>query len=112
MTILNTEFVSSIGAWLLLLISGVFIAIGIVVVLLSIEVEEENKVIAGGFVVLIIGLIFFTSTILQFSLKDYTKYTVIFDEENPISAQEFLEKYEVLEVEGKIYTIREREAQE
>lgn len=109
MTILNTEFISSIGAWLLLIISGVFIAIGIIVVLLSIEVEEENKVVAEGFIVILIGLIFFAYTIFQLSLKDYTEYTIIFDEENPISAQEFLEKYEVLEVNGKIYTIREKD---
>lgn len=59
--------------------------------------------IVGGF----IGLIPAVVTGIKTDTIDYIEYKVIVDDS--VSMNEFLDKYEILDQEGKIYTVKERE---
>lgn len=109
MIILNSEIVNTSADCLIA--CGIITAVlGLILLLFGID-EDENRCTIIGFIGVLTGIFLLVSAVFDVGLTSYTSYTITFDEENPISAQEFLEKYEVLEVEGKIYTIREREAQ-
>lgn len=51
--------------------------------------------------------LFFIILTPKFIVPNGTKYQVLIDEE--VNLVEFNEKYEILDVEGKIYTIKERD---
>ena len=66
-----------------------------------------------GLVLIIIGFFGASHTIdarERASVLDYNTYKVTFDE--TISAQEFLDKYEVISREGEIFTIKEIKLEE
>ena len=62
-------------------------------------------VVTGG-----LGISHSSDAIERTSYLDYTKYKVIINE--TITAQELLDKYEILSREGEIFTIREIEVDE
>ena len=88
------------------LILGAFVLFG----LLAAIVVDDIKCITGFGIV---GLIF--AMLLGFACGDSAgepieyenQYKVIISDE--VSMNEFIEKYEIIEQEGKIYTVRERE---
>ena len=59
-----------------------------------------------GFIMFIIGVIFAATDILP-PKETYTKYDVIVDDS--VSLVDFYEKYEVIDINGKIYTVKEKE---
>ncbi len=58
-------------------------------------------ILLGGFLGLVAGVSFVTPT------KYETHYKVTIDDS--VSMNEFLDKYEILDQEGKIYTVKERD---
>lgn len=107
MTILNTEIVSNYD--LIRFLAVLCIVVGLCsVVFLAVGINEDKP---KYYFLCLLTILLGISIIYQiFHIEEeYTRYAIIFNDENPITAQEFLEKYEVLKVNGKIYTIRERE---
>ena len=90
--------------WLLSLI--IFIVIVMIGLIISIHESEEIFLIFGIVIGVVGGLL-----ALGFSATptkvDYIEYKVIVSES--VSLSEFTEKYSIINQEGKIYTIKERE---
>lgn len=107
MTILNTETISGSGGSALVVVL-VLLILSMLCVVISGYAKDDSTSVLGGMIVIFVCFIIMIALILDHKLEYYTEYTVIFDDENPITAQQFLEQYEVLEVDGKIYTIRNR----
>lgn len=83
-----------------------FLVAGVLIASLS---QDKTNIVVG----IILGIIFgfLSGTLLGDSLKIPTAYesqykVAISDE---VSMNDFLEKYEIIDQEGKIYTIRERQ---
>ena len=96
----------------LLAVAVIIIAGGISSCLMIFE-EHSYPPVLIGLVVIIIGIFgvnHTTNAMERTSVLDYNTYKVTLDE--TISAQEFLDKYEVLSREGEIFTIREIEIEE
>ena len=97
---------------LLLAVAVVIVAGGIMSCLTTIEIHSCTPALVG-LVLIIVGLFgvgHTTNAMERTSVLDYNTYKVTLDE--TISAQEFLDKYEVLSREGEIFTIREIEIEE
>lgn len=91
--------------WLMAILGGGFI--GLVVGFMGAAMEDS----IGFGVFLSIVIFIFTGTIIGFGNARPTRYVptykvVISDE---VSMNDFMEKYEILEQDGKIYTVKERE---
>lgn len=101
----NYEYLTNFGSILLMNILCVwFLAAAIV----SLFILLKNKCNSWKeFVILVIGGAL--SIICGCLIPEYkyeTRYQVTVD--NSVSMNEFQDKYEIIEVEGKIYTVRER----
>jgi hypothetical protein len=70
--------------------------------------ENDLTFVSVGVIGVVIGLILFVLA-LSSSTTDinYIEYKVTIDDS--VSMNEFLDKYEILDQEGKIYTVKERE---
>lgn len=96
----------------LLAVSVIIIAGGIASCLMAFEERSYTPALIGLAVIIIgiFGANHTTNAMERTSVLDYNTYKVTLDE--TISAQEFLDKYEVLSREGEIFTIREIEIEE
>ena len=85
---------------------GIFIIIGII---LSIT---EGPILEGWIMVISAGIIlgvtfgFIWGLMLETPTKYETHYQVVIDDS--VSMNDFLAKYEIIDIEGKIFTVRER----
>lgn len=101
--ILNSIEMTTLPAW-----ANIIIILSILICLLFLligEGDNEAQCILVILSILAIFIIILISPII--SIPDGTKYQVLIDEE--VNLVEFNEKYEILGVEGKIYTIKERD---
>ena len=91
--------------WLMAILGGGFI--GLVVGFMGAAMEDS----IGFGIFLCIVIFIFTGTIIGFGDARPTRYVptykVIISDE--VSMNDFMEKYEILEQDGKIYTVKERE---
>ena len=97
-------------------IIGIFLCVGLLAGVIGAIVEAQSfgfsditfPIVLIGFLLgLAIGLTGFALTLHESDTADYTEYKVIIDDS--VSMNEFLDKYEILDQEGKIYTVKERE---
>ena len=97
---------------LLLAVAVVIVAGGIMSCLMTTEIHSCTPVLIGLVLIFIgfIGVKHTTNAMERTSVLDYNTYKVTIDE--TISAQELLNKYEILSREGEIYTIKEIEEDE
>ena len=98
-TIYNTILPDWVGA-----IAIFFI---IIFAIIAINVSYDNILLTIFTILTIIFGIFGILSFIKSNDIDYIKYKVIIDDS--VSMNEFLDKYEILDQEGKIYTIKERE---
>ena len=91
-------------------IFGIFVLIGIITSVCS---DDWPNLLCGIIIGVITGL-FFGAMVgdkaLHTPVAYETQYKVTVSDEVPMN--EFLEKYEIIDQEGKIYTIRERNKEE
>lgn len=99
--------------WLILIFAGIGLIVGIIITI--------NKCMDYGFfdisdivpIILCVGLGVYFGLIGTIPLEyetdtiDHIEYKVTIDDS--VSMNEFLDKYEILDQEGKIYTVKERE---
>jgi hypothetical protein len=89
---------------------GVILAVGIVIGILKSVAEEDWVYMIGvPLICLVIGLLFGTllGRATELPINYETQYKVTISDE--VSMNEFLDKYEIIDQEGKIYTVRETE---
>lgn len=97
---LNTEVFG------IVLLVGLFMSIIIGAIIVYTDGGLDGAVlgfVTGLFTTLLFGLLF---AIIFVEQESYTTYKVLISEQ--VSYTEFIEKYEILDVDGLIYTIRER----
>lgn len=109
-TVLSKETITK--NWLNTEIFGIVFIIGlfISVIISTIIVYTDGGLdgaalgfVTGLFATLLFGLLF---AVIFAKQESYTAYKVLISEQ--VSYTEFIEKYEILDVDGLIYTIRER----
>lgn len=95
---------------LLLVAAVIIIAGGIMSCLTAFERHSCTPALVGLVLIIIgfFGISHTTDAMKRTSILEYNTYKVTFDE--TISAREFLDKYEVISKEGKIFIIREIES--
>lgn len=108
-TILNTiEVMASTWgfsiAGLIVAILTLFILIGAIFSIVKDEGPEATLLCAVAVVGIFVSLMCFGTANEYF---DYYKYQVVIDDS--VSLTEFMEKYEILDQEGLIYTVKEKE---
>jgi len=94
---------------------GLFIGVFGITLLIGVltglsEGDIETGIVAGAIVGLIAALIlspFLTAAFGQKEVGTETHYKVTIDDS--VSMNEFLDKYEIIDQEGKIYTVKEKE---
>ena len=114
--ILNvTEHAIMERAWSWSMCLGLFIGLfGLCVLIGLIQGFRDNDIDAGikaglitGLIVALLGSPLFTALFSKEEVGKETHYKVTIDDS--VSMNEFLDKYEILDQEGKIYTVKERE---
>lgn len=101
--ILNSVEMTTLPTWaIIIIILSIFIC-------LSFLFFGEGDNAVQGFLVILSVLAIFIIILISpvISIPNGTKYQVLIDEE--VNLVEFNEKYEILDIEGKIYTIKERD---
>lgn len=109
----ETIYETTFPWWLILVFAGVGLIIGIIVAIVSYinynMFDPAN--FATIFMITILGAWFgFLATILleyETDTIEHIEYKVTIDDS--VSINEFLDKYEIIDQEGKIYTVKERE---
>ena len=90
---------------------GIIALAGLVICIIPLAISlAEGKVVSSIIVgILMIGAIIVMALGLSHNKDDinYIKYKVTIDDS--VSMNEFMDKYEILDQEGKIYTVKERE---
>lgn len=90
--------------WVAALVAFIIMAIIIMILAMTTDMGWQVGLIMGSFFGIILGIILGCAT--QVPSKYETHYEVLLSDE--ITLTEFLEEYEIVGQEGKIYTIRER----
>lgn len=107
-----TEFAFNWNVFLITfsVILGMFVLIGIFISLVSYDWSNLiGGIVAGAAIGMLIGA-WFGDAVLRIPVTYKTQYKVTISDE--VSMNEFLEKYEIIDQEGKILTIRERSVEE
>lgn len=102
-----TKWTFNMNVFLVLSIIVTVIAIAVFVHLLATEGFYSINLL-GCMAIIGLGLIlgFLFGTIFSTPTKYETQYKVTISDEVPLT--DFLDKYEIIETEGKIYTVREK----
>jgi hypothetical protein len=105
--ILNEVVVSNHPvAGVIILICGILISLVSLVALVMAIKEESSPAIVGFVATCVLGGLFIGFGIDELNQQPETHYQVTIDYSVPMN--EFYKKYEIIEVEGKIYTIKEK----
>lgn len=107
-----TEFAFNWNVFLITfsVILGMFVLIGIFISLVSYDWSNLiGGIVAGAAIGMLIGA-WFGDAVLRIPVTYKTQYKVTISDE--VSMDEFLEKYEIIDQEGKILTVRERSVEE
>ena len=107
-----TEFAFNWNVFLITfsVILGMFVLIGIFISLVSYDWSNLiGGIVAGAAIGMLIGA-WFGDAVLRTPVTYKTQYKVTISDE--VSMDEFLEKYEIIDQEGKIFTVRERSVEE
>ena len=100
-------FTGSTMAWIMTGIAVAFITIGILSFLVS---NYDESAIPTGIVLIVTGIIFLGGTFNHDVYKNYPQYQVTITEQT--NMKEFYEKYELINQEGLIFTIRDKDYKE
>ena len=106
--ILNSETIyeTFLPVWWIL----VAMIVGFVCLMMTIYFAVEGKILPCIlFIILVVGcsILFVCACVPNENSIHHTEYKVTIDDS--VSMNEFLDKYEILDQEGKIYTVKERE---
>ena len=108
LTVLSTDTTAVEAPWLMIILGGIAIMIGIVALILSIMVLVDGEPVGAALLLLSLLCIILGVACFHEAFKsEQTIYKVIIDES--VSMVEFNERYEILDQDGLIYEIVEKE---
>lgn len=99
--------------WFILIFAGIGLIIGIIVMIINYldeRIFDPTFLFLIGVLVLagsMIGMLIAENTNHETDTVDHIEYKVTIDDS--VSMNELLDKYEILDQEGKIYTVKEKE---
>ena len=112
--ILSSETIYEIETlwWLVPLCAGIGLLIGLIIVIVDsvqygLDDDGLTLILAFAIVGIITGIVGAGIFSHETDTVDHIEYKVTIDDS--VSMNEFLDKYEILDQEGKIYTVKERE---
>jgi RsiW-degrading membrane proteinase PrsW (M82 family) len=112
--ILNSEIIYETTScpWLIALFAGIGFLVSLTCCIfywidVCFDAKDIAIVLVCTLVGAIIGVVAFLNITHETDTVDYIEYKVTIDDS--VSMNEFLDKYEILDQEGKIYTVKERE---
>lgn len=85
-------------------VAGAVIVLGLIIFIVGIAWEWDDDVTGVGGLLFVISLVLLLIAIFN-AEPEHTRYKVTISDE--VNLVEFLERYEILDTEGEIYTIRE-----
>ena len=111
----NVVYITNYSGWIIPVFTIIGLVVGIVLCILDSREWGFEPIwifAIGAFTIacLLFGLLLTIITATESDTIDHIEYKVTIDD--TVSMNEFLDKYEILDQEGKIYTIRERESHE
>jgi Na+/melibiose symporter-like transporter len=86
-------------------ISSILVVLGLIIFIAGIGWGDDDVTGVGG-LLFVISLVLLFLTIFT-AEPEHTRYKVTISDE--VSMNDFLERYEIVDQEGKIYTVRERD---
>jgi ABC-type uncharacterized transport system permease subunit len=110
-TVLSTEVIRYAPVFVFLTVLAAIPLIIFICVLIGIlrdrYYRDDGLICAALMLVMLAAAVFSFSFVSIFNQKDETVYKVIINDSVPL--KEFQERYEIIEVEGIIYTIKEKQ---
>ena len=94
------------GAAISAIVIGAMLAVLTIILGIIVIYDETPIMLFPISIMLIVGAVFIAAGIGELNTKPYTEYKVLISDE--VSWNEFNERYEVINQEGKIYTIKEK----
>ena len=112
--ILNTEifYEMEVSMWLIPLLAGCGLIAGLIVAIIEwfnygFDIDCIFLITTCILIGLFFGVLGTAYTASETDVVDHIEYKVTIDDS--VSMNEFLDKYEILDQEGKIYTVKEKE---
>jgi amino acid transporter len=102
-------FAGKPASWIAIIITTIFVIAGVISIIYGIKEYEENAT-AFGIVIIGIAIIITIFTLIHEVNKTYPQYQVTITEKT--NMKEFYEKYEVVNQDGLIFTIRDKDYKE
>ena len=96
-------------SWIAIIITTVLVIVGVISIIYGIQEYEEGAVVFG-IVMIGIAIIITTFTLMHEETKTYPQYQVTITEQT--NMKEFYEKYDVINQDGLIFTIRDKDYKE
>lgn len=102
-------FAGEPASWIAIIITTIFVIAGVISIIYGITEYEENAT-AFGIVIIIIAIIITIFTLIHEVNKIYPQYQVTITEKT--NMKEFCEKYDIIDQDGLIFTIRDKDYKE
>ena len=99
-------FAGEPASWIALIITTILVIVGVISIIAGIRVYDEEE-IGFGTVMIVIAIIITICTLIHEVNKTYPQYQVTITEKT--NMKEFYEKYEVINHDGLIFTIRDKD---
>ena len=96
-------------SWIAIIITIIFVIAGVISIMYGIN-EYEERAIGFGIVIIGIAIIITVFTLAHEVNKTYPQYQVTITEQT--NMKEFYEKYDIINQEGLIFTIRDKDYKE
>ncbi len=102
-------FANEPASWIAIIITTILVVVGVIGIIYGIQ-EYEEGAIGFGIVMIGIAIIITTFTLIHEVNKTYPQYQVTITEKT--NMKEFYEKYDVVNQDGLIFTIRDKDYKE
>lgn len=102
-------FAGEPASWVALIIITTLVIVGVISIIYGIQEYEEGAT-ALGIVIIIIAIIITIATLIHEVNKTYPQYQVTITEKT--NMKEFYEKYDIINQDGLIFTIRDKDYKE
>ena len=102
-------FAGEPASWIALIITTILVIVGVISIIAGIRVYDEEE-IGFGIVMIVIAIIIMICTLIHEVNKTYPQYQVTITEQT--NMKEFYEKYDVINQDGLIFTIRDKDYKE
>jgi len=102
-------FAGKPASWIAIIITTILVIVGVISIIYGIQ-EYEDEATAFGIVIIGLAIIITIFTLIHEVNKTYPQYQVTITEKT--NMKEFYEKYEVVNQDGLIFTIRDKDYKE